>query len=592
MKSKSRPMRRKGRLSLLPTLAMDILFEVFVRLQPLDILNIMYTSKGFRDLLIAPSSIFIWKTVRMNVEGFPDCPPFLSEFEYAKLAFSHFCYRCGKRTPNSPQWEVLARLCTTCLNAVATSPYHSYCPASYVDILGVVQLKEQNRFRKSSYYCEPQVRRLLKHIRNLPEKSSETWIADARRNAPGVIKHAKLCRDWEDRFRERRQGERAEIKVKRREDIHQRLTQLGFGPALSHHDAKFANHRLVKPAVGLTERIWNNIKAELIGWIQETETKYLAQSTLKAFTISHPDIILPKIADFLASRDLQRILGNLGDVPVSEGTFADMEVFMENWRKSAALQLADLVLLPEEPYTPRSRLRGRTANTATLAKIELATTVFSCKCKRRVRKDAPLDEARQVYMHYPWVMAHPCTYEDDPESVWSVKDLRYEEKASNTFVKPIIEACGLPPETTRTSDMDTLDPRLICLKCKHGNANPIENIVVYTWRSAIGHSLICPNKKGGYSWHRLSDEATKKVKETESTILGKRVVDDEAREAGIPQWGCTQCRDRRWRNIDTIEGIKSHIKQTHQGSEPAYYRLARCPPGMFEVTLPADQCDE
>ncbi|TDL20810.1 hypothetical protein BD410DRAFT_790487 [Rickenella mellea] len=89
--------RIKGILSLLPTLAVDILFEIFVYLQPLDVLNIMYTCRSFRKLLIAPSSTFIWTAVRLNVEDFPDLPDDLSEVQYAKLAFDSHCHKCGKR---------------------------------------------------------------------------------------------------------------------------------------------------------------------------------------------------------------------------------------------------------------------------------------------------------------------------------------------------------------------------------------------------------------------------------------------------------------------------------------------------------------
>ncbi|TDL24625.1 hypothetical protein BD410DRAFT_767177 [Rickenella mellea] len=593
--------RRKGRLSLLPTLAMDILFEVFIRLQPSDVLNIMYTSKGFRDLLAAPSSTFIWKAVRENLEGFPNCPPFLSEVEYAKLAFNPHCYRCGKRTPNSPQWEVLARFCNACLDNMLIPTYRLIEPTdpntSYEDVLGLIIKKRQGRRRHylDHFYCEPQVNRVRRHIQNLPEKSSQTWLADAKRDAPGIREHAKVCRDWESKVRERRQEHLAETKLKRRDDIQQRLSQLGFGPALNRVMGEFANHRLVKPGVGLTERIWNNIKPVLIPWIQEREAKRLARSALTAYKILHPDTFLPGIADFLASSDGLRILQDLGDVPVSEEIFGDIGVFMDNWRRTVTLQLAGLVVIATEEH---DKSLDQVAHAAKLAKLDLATTVFICECKQYVIQyghQKRMDEVQRAYMHYPWVMAHPCVsneHLDSDSKLFSIKDLRYEPEVGARLIKPIIEACALPAETTRTSDMDALDPRLICLKCKHGDAKPTDNTAVYTWRSAIGHAIICPHKETGYLWHRLSDTAAKMAKAAESSIYETKVVGDAAREAAIIQWGCTQCRDSKYRYANNLEGVKSHIKEMHKGSEPAYYRYARCPPGLFEVTLPADQCDE
>ncbi|TDL24618.1 hypothetical protein BD410DRAFT_745304, partial [Rickenella mellea] len=545
---------------------MDILFEVFMRLQPLDVLNIMYTSKGFRDLLIVPSSTFIWKAARLNIEGFPDCPPFLSEVEYAKLAFYPYCYRCGKRTPNGPQWEVLARFCGACLKDVLTDMDNWYSnrylnASSYKVILGVIERNQSSRRRSSYFYCKPQVSRLLKHMRNLPETSSETWLADAKRNAPGISEHAKLCRQWEDDFRESRREQLWNTKLKRRHDIYEKLSQLGFGPALSQGNvgSDFADHRLVKSGVALTERIWNNIKPVLVGWLQELETTRLVLPALAAFKKSHPDVLLPGIADLLTSNKVKRVLGNLGDVPVSEESFGDLAVFVDDWRRTATLQLAGLVVNPTEE---RVELHDRAADKGTFAKLHLATTVFSCSCQRFVPHDATLDKARQVYMHYPWVMSHPCVtneWSDSDDELWNAENLRYEGEAGNTVIKPIIEACGLPAEMTKTSDMDTLDPRLICLKCKRDDAKPAENIVVYTWRSAIGHALICHHKEAGYSWHQLPNEATEMAKSAESTIRGTKVVGDAAREAEIDQWGCTQCRDHKYRSSPTsIRFVKWH----------------------------------
>ncbi|TDL24613.1 hypothetical protein BD410DRAFT_838126 [Rickenella mellea] len=548
--------RRKGRLSLLPTLALDILLEVFARLQPLDVLHIMWTSQRFRNLLVAPSSAFIWKAARLNVKGFPDCPPHLSEVEYARLAFNPYCYGCGKRTPNGPQWEVYAR---------AVSRWS----------LTLADLFKQE---SSGYFVpcnfEPQVRRLLKHILNLPEKSSETWIADALRNAPGIREHAKLCREWENTVREHRQEQLANIKLKRREDIHEKLSRLGFGPALGHAAEEFANHRLVKPGVGLTERMWNSIKSDLVRWIQEHEAKRLARAALTAYKASHPGTLLPGFADFSASNDGKSILHNLGDVPVSEETFGDIGIFVDNWRRTATHQLADLMVTPTEKHD--GDLRDHVVHTALSTKLGLATTLFSC-----------------AFCEFARRMRHAATLDDSEVMLWDAQGkLRYEGDAGNTLVKPIIEACSLPAETTTTFDMDALDPRLMCLNCKSGDANPTEKIAIYTWRTAIGHALICSQKETGYLWHQLSDAATETAKKAESTICGTKVVGDAAREAATPQWGCIECSVTKSSYVHSIEGIKSHFNSQHGGSEPAYYRLPRFPPGMFELTLPADQCDE
>ena len=68
-------------------------------MEPLDLLNLARTSKDFRHLLMSKSSAAFWKAARKNVDGLPDCPPFMSEPAYANLLFCAFCHVCGAYSP-------------------------------------------------------------------------------------------------------------------------------------------------------------------------------------------------------------------------------------------------------------------------------------------------------------------------------------------------------------------------------------------------------------------------------------------------------------------------------------------------------------
>jgi len=107
----SKKPRRRGRLELMPTMNLDVLFHVrqertiFLNtkliiasiqilsfLLPMDLLNLSRTSKDFRNLLLRRSSAAAWKTARLNVDGLPDCPPDITEPQYANLAFYPHCH--------------------------------------------------------------------------------------------------------------------------------------------------------------------------------------------------------------------------------------------------------------------------------------------------------------------------------------------------------------------------------------------------------------------------------------------------------------------------------------------------------------------
>ncbi|KAF8549521.1 hypothetical protein OG21DRAFT_1421103, partial [Imleria badia] len=87
---------------------------------PMDLLNLARTCKSLRQLLMHKSSAFVWKVARCQVDGLPDCPPDLTEPEYANLLFYARCHArtdptddCGKRA-KSILWRMRRRYCPDC----------------------------------------------------------------------------------------------------------------------------------------------------------------------------------------------------------------------------------------------------------------------------------------------------------------------------------------------------------------------------------------------------------------------------------------------------------------------------------------------
>jgi hypothetical protein len=70
----------------------DASIQILSFLYPMDLLNLSRTSKDFRNLLLQRSSAAAWKAARLQVDGLPDCPPDLSEPQYANLAFYPHCH--------------------------------------------------------------------------------------------------------------------------------------------------------------------------------------------------------------------------------------------------------------------------------------------------------------------------------------------------------------------------------------------------------------------------------------------------------------------------------------------------------------------
>lgn len=91
--------RRRGKLQDLPEMPLDILFEIFEYLFPLDILRLARTSKALRDVLLRRSARSIWRATFHNLPiQSPPRPEDLTEPRWASLLFDTHCsvslFRC------------------------------------------------------------------------------------------------------------------------------------------------------------------------------------------------------------------------------------------------------------------------------------------------------------------------------------------------------------------------------------------------------------------------------------------------------------------------------------------------------------------
>lgn len=87
---------RRGKLRDLPEMPLDILFEVFAHLLPLDILHLARTSKALRNILMRRSAVCIWRSAFSNRSRLPLPPPprpeDVTEPQWASLLFDTHCF--------------------------------------------------------------------------------------------------------------------------------------------------------------------------------------------------------------------------------------------------------------------------------------------------------------------------------------------------------------------------------------------------------------------------------------------------------------------------------------------------------------------
>lgn len=94
-KPKTSRKSRRGKLRDLPEMPLDILYEIFGHLFPLDVLRLSRTTKASRDLLMRRSALFIWHSAFSNLPVTPpSCPEDLNLPRWTSLLFETHCSVC------------------------------------------------------------------------------------------------------------------------------------------------------------------------------------------------------------------------------------------------------------------------------------------------------------------------------------------------------------------------------------------------------------------------------------------------------------------------------------------------------------------
>ncbi|KAI0033108.1 hypothetical protein K488DRAFT_48369 [Vararia minispora EC-137] len=88
--------RKETSLNTFSTLPLDILFEIFVRLGPAELLHMARANKAFRNILMLHQSAFVWKAVLDAVgDDYPPRPQEMSEPAWVNLIWGGpWCSAC------------------------------------------------------------------------------------------------------------------------------------------------------------------------------------------------------------------------------------------------------------------------------------------------------------------------------------------------------------------------------------------------------------------------------------------------------------------------------------------------------------------
>ncbi|OBZ71705.1 hypothetical protein A0H81_08983, partial [Grifola frondosa] len=479
---------RRGSLKDMPKMPLDIIFEISTHLEPRDLLHLARTNKDFRALFTSrASSEALWKAARRNVDGLPDCPPFLSELEYANLMFSSHCHFCLKNGCARIICRVYVRCCSSCMNTEFTSS-DVILPSTSLTVQQFRDYLVPSHVRYSHHVCQGLAEKVAQALRDVPAEKSVKFLEKQKLLANGSEWHAALLEDWILAKRASRAEELKAMKRQRYEAIIARLRKDGWGPELDfmkefNETWEFSRLDAFRQTAKLTDKTWPKVEEGLRPHLEGIRERVLYHEREKVLkprfgqfkdlisdfygSVAHNKKFMPHLIDFLMMPEFKA----LGDAPNARIiTTEDI---------GGSQGGAGFVLL--KYITPHEDVEL----------FDLATAVFSCK--RRGHFDS---------LHrYPDILADGCLHElfyegrsyiteysykatqTAGERLWDCNAIKVGTKRTIRHARKVIRCCGLDPDHTLREQMDALDVKLKCTTCE--SLRP--HISLMTWDNAVAH---------------------------------------------------------------------------------------------------------
>ncbi|KZP15668.1 hypothetical protein FIBSPDRAFT_958678 [Athelia psychrophila] len=601
--------RKAGKLEGIMIMPLDVLFEIFSFLRPLDILYLSRTTKEFGRVLMNRNNIFIWKAARANIPNYPECFEDMNEAQMARLAFEPHCYVCFKPNCRTVDWVFRVRLCPNdkIQSLVDVIPLLDSLKKG-VAILACT--KEWSRSRTLAFSEE--IASVTAHWATLKnEEEEEAYIQQRTVLKSRVNDHAIICMLWLESQRTDRSNELREARNDRKAAIIKKLAELGWGPEIEKITYTIGEHRLVKQPTRLTPRIWTNIKPEMIKYLEQIKhirlererpqvmatRKRTAIEAIRAYKVSLLPWaeVMPEPPDYCQMAPVKAILELPTDIAVDVSSFASVipqlsSLFAE-WRQKLHRHMV-LRLFPSQESLATVPV-VEPLNPEVVRILPLATTPFECiRCLGddpfTCEFDTSTSKGRLEPLFYPEALNHPClTQELSPESgqsddlkldkqpgrrrkEWTSTQLRLDLVGSHIMFK-IVLFCNVDASCTTVADLDKLDVWLGCPDCAYWWGGPNEaEVPVFGWRNAYKHQVQVHSSEP-INWLELSEDQKRQAVTgaPEGSFKAGQHEMSRMPSTTIARWSCVHCMDRTCEGTpQTMVDITKHLLEEHEVTVP------------------------
>ncbi|KAK0207238.1 hypothetical protein IW262DRAFT_668184 [Armillaria fumosa] len=512
-----RPKKSPTEVDRFTMLPRDVHFEIFGRLEPLDLLHLSRLMKGFRGALFDKASVAVWKSAWGNVVDLPRPPEGTSEPAWVSLIYETRCCHCQKYV-RFPDFSLRLRICHACAKIHLREVQDVYLCRTQEEVtisrlivsmipLEYVKITGGKKSWDELYFLPKDFDEVRAKLMSLKPEDMDAYIAERNRFVLSNERAADHYRLWYDR----RPASNVSLDAKtgRIEAIREKLISMGYEYELNNikYPDNFYTHPQVNQNRALTDRIWTNIKDKLVTYMESMKLKRLARERMyvvnsrkilavailrefkNAFSSS---LVLPSLVDFLNSALATSVLELPSEIEVTGQHFAPVMTGLPNfciaWKYHVHCLLAEFVIGPDPTLSAGDKL----------VCLQLASTVFLCR-------RCYLGDQKLIPLIYPDTITHQCltisSLKDaslDPtkrlnsktymvRGAWNT-DCLMRDKTLSSVTESVIRSMGCNPDKASVAEMDASPLLLECQSCpRNRGADGSYTSAAYGWRALVQH---------------------------------------------------------------------------------------------------------
>ncbi|KAG2083948.1 hypothetical protein BD769DRAFT_1397808 [Suillus cothurnatus] len=519
--------RKKKTLSLIVTMPIDILLEIFGLLEPADLLYLSRTSKAFRKVLLSNNAVSVWKAARANRGGVPDCMPGMSEVTWANLLFGGSqCYVCGTKGITRIDFGIRRRVCTSCLkkNLVYKPNFSSKFPdfdpiimdlIPFTNIGGwahghasgskffwsddVLQMAAQlGMHQKDVHMFKPGAKIRLEDFKQSRKRYVKS-VADVRFLQVVFLnltptKHTVVCNAWIDGDRKRHLLTITELRSQNKELIKARLVQLGHD---ANDVARMFRHREYAMDKELTDARWKRLLPRIERDLSKLKEEWRLEDQKNAshfrktrllemyhnFARQLRRALLPPFESFLKLSDVAEFIDSPptvereSEIDACRAFANKFPEFCTRYNHQTKLALTQLLGPPTGLLQDTLALQNQGINAPNETLLQLATSIFQCIPSRPF----PLITWEKVLYHTCSSRLFYTGFMPTPACTFSIS------QPGITAARSLLSLVGLDANITAATTMDQFHHHFFCSNCPPKQENGGFYRMAMDWRRSVIH---------------------------------------------------------------------------------------------------------